>query len=172
VTAAAFCEAAARSLRAGSTLTAALTEAAGEQHGFGGAVAPVLDAVTRGRALADVLAEVDVDPATAEGLVLGVLHSCASLGGPAAAPLERVAMTLRTRAAIAEEHAAHSAQARLSAKVLTLVPVALLVLLAVTEANVRGALATGPGFAVVVAGAALNVAGWRWMQHVIGTGAS
>ena len=60
------------------------------------------------------------------GLAFTVLRSCARFGGPAAAPLERAAATLRARDAVAAEQQAQSAQARLSARVLTLVPIALL----------------------------------------------
>ena len=83
------------------------------------------------------------------GLAFTVLRSCARFGGPAAAPLERAAATLRARDAVAAEQLAQSAQARLSARVLTLVPVALLALLAITDPKVRAAVATPAGLAVV-----------------------
>ena len=101
-------------------------------------------------------------------MAISVLRTCADLGGPAAAPFERVAATLRTRAAILEEQQVHSAQALLSARVMTLVPVALLALLAVTEPTVRSSLGTPLGLTVVVAGAVLNLVGWTWMRHIIG----
>ena len=56
----------------------------------------------------------------ASSLALGVLHACADLGGPAAQPLDRTASTLRARAADLADREVHSAQARLSAVVLTL----------------------------------------------------
>ncbi len=97
-----------------------------------------------------------------------VLRSCARFGGPAAAPLQRAAATLRARDAVAAEQQAQSAQARLSARVLTLVPIALLVLLAFTDPKVRSALTTPAGVAVVTFGGMLNVAGALWMRRIIG----
>ena len=144
VEAAAWCDDLARALRAGATLGRAIVDVTGEHPGVAVVMAPVLRAMERGHPVATGLTTVEHDPG-ALGLALVVLQSCSELGGPAAAPLERVAATLRTRAAIEDEHQAHSAQARLSAQVLTLVPVALLALLAVTEPNVRGALATQRG---------------------------
>lgn len=165
-----WCEDMARSLRAGATLSVALEEATAQREAVRPAVSPVLGAIARGRALADAVGAADaaaLDPAAATGLALTVVRSCADLGGPAAAPLERVAATLRTRAAIADEQLAHSAQAQLSARVLTLVPVALLAMLALTEDNVRGALGTPAGYTAVTLGAILNIVGWRWMQRII-----
>ena len=97
-----------------------------------------------------------------------MLRSCAELGGPAASPLERVAATLRGRNAIREEQLAQSAQARMSARVMTMVPVGMLALLAGTDPNVRTAIGTPPGFAAVSVGAILNVTGWWWMQRIVG----
>lgn len=166
-----WCEDVARSLRAGAALVVAIAEATPVAATIRPAIEPMLTALGRGRPLADAVGATDtatLDPASPTGLALTVVRSCADLGGPAAAPLERVATTLRMRSAIADEQRAHSAQAQLSARVLTVVPVALLALLAMTEPNVRGALATPPGYAAVTAGAILNMVGWRWMQRIIG----
>ena len=96
-----------------------------------------------------------------------VLRTCAELGGPAAGPLDRVAAMLRVRAAVADEQAAQSAQARLSARVLTVVPVALLGLLLVTDHRVRVAVATAAGGAAIAAGLGLNLVGWWWMRRIV-----
>lgn len=167
-----WCDDAARAVRAGAALVVALGEATDAHPAMTPIIAPVLAAAGRGRPLAeavDAAADDARDPASATGLALTVVRSCAQLGGPAAAPLERVAATLRTRAAVAGELRAHSAQAELSARVLTTVPVALLAILAATEPNVREAVRTPAGAAAVGAGAALNVAGWRWMRRIIGS---
>ena len=97
-----------------------------------------------------------------------MLRSCARFGGPAAAPLERAAAALRARDAVAAEQRAQSAQAQLSARVLTLVPIALLAILTTTDAKVRAALGTPAGAAVVLLGAVLNGAGALWMRRIIG----
>ena len=131
-------------------------------------VAPVVQQVRRGESLVGALDAAGVDPASAVGLAFTVLRSCARFGGPAAAPLERAAATLRARDAVAAEQRAHSAQARLSARVLTLVPIALLILLAITDGNVRAAVATPAGATVVALGGVLNAAGALWMRRIIG----
>ena len=61
-----------------------------------------------------------------------------------------------------------SAQARLSARVLTVLPVGTLTLLAVVEPSTRDALGTPAGGACLVAGGFANLVGWWWMRRVIG----
>lgn len=163
---AAWCDHAARALRSGASLTAAIADATALQPAMSPVTGPILRRVGRGHSLLDAL---DIgDAATAPGLALTVLRSCARFGGPAAAPLERAATTLRSRAAIAEEQLAQSAQAKLSARVLTLVPLALLAVLAATDPKVRSAITTPTGLTVVFVGAALNVTGAMWMRRIIG----
>jgi tight adherence protein B len=116
----------------------------------------------------DALDSSPVDPAGPAGLAFTVLRSSARFGGPAAIPLERAAAALRVRAAVAAEQQAQSAQAQLSARVLTLVPIALLGLLVVTDAKVRAALGTPAGLGVVVLGGLLNIGGALWMRRIIG----
>lgn len=163
-----WCDDVARALRSGDALSSAIAQATAAHPALGSTISPVLDAIRRGRSLAAALAAQPVDSASPVALAISVLRTCADLGGPAAAPLERVAATLRTRAAISEEHRAHSAQALLSARVLTMVPLALLGLLVVVEARVRASLGTPAGLAAVGAGVVLNVTGWRWMRRIIG----
>lgn len=164
-----WCDHAARSLRSGASLTAAIADATANQPAMASVIEPVLLRVGRGRSLLDALDIGDV--ATATGLALTVLRSCAQFGGPAAAPLERAAATLRSRAAISDEQQAQSAQARLSARVLTFVPVALLLLLTVTDPKVRAATTTPAGLAVVTLGATFNAVGAWWMRRIIGRAA-
>jgi tight adherence protein B len=163
-----WCELVARSLRSGSSLTAAVTAGATAESAMATVVEPVVRHVTRGEPLVVALDRSGVEPASPAGLAFTVLRSCARFGGPAAIPLERAAATLRVRAAVAAEQRAQSAQAQLSARVLTLVPIALLGLLAVTDAKVRAAITTPAGLAVVVLGGLLNVAGALWMRRIIG----
>ncbi len=100
-------------------------------------------------------------------VALTVARACAASGAPAAEPLDRAAAALRARAVEAAERATHSAQARLSAVVMTVLPAAMLLVLLATSGPVRGAVATPIGLGCVVAGALLNAAGWRWMQRII-----
>lgn len=99
-------------------------------------------------------------------LAMAAVATCAAIGGPAAPTLERVATTLRTRAALADEIATQSAQARLSALVLTLVPIALLIVLVCADSNVRLQLQRPIGITTIVGGAAFNLAGWLWIRHL------
>jgi tight adherence protein B len=163
-----WCELVARSLRSGSSLTAAVTAGATAESSMATVVEPVVRHVTRGEPLVVALDGSGVDLASPAGLAFTVLRSCARFGGPAAIPLERAAATLRVRAAVAAEQQAQSAQAQLSARVLTLVPIALLGMLAVTDAKVRAVITTPAGLAVVVLGGLLNVAGALWMRRIIG----
>jgi Flp pilus assembly protein TadB len=163
-----WCDQLARALRSGSSLTAAVVDAAEADAPMSRVVAPIARQVRRGAALAAALDQTTIDPASAAGLALTVLRSCARFGGPAAAPLERAAMTLRARDAVLAEQQVHSAQARLSARVLTLVPVVLLALLVTTDGKVRAAAVTPAGLGAVSLGVVLNAAGSFWMRRIIG----
>ena len=111
---------------------------------------------------------IDDGPATPVGLLAPVIVAAAELGGSAAAPLERVAVTLLARAAEREERRASSAQARLSARVLTLMPFGVLASLAAAEPSIREVLATPAGLTCVVVGSGLNLLGWWWARRLIG----
>jgi len=101
-------------------------------------------------------------------LASAVIATSASLGGANAQALDRAAAALRLRVADGQERAAHSAQARMSAHVLTLVPLGFLVMMVTIDPNVRGAVASPSGAAIVAVGLLLNGAGWLWMRTVIG----
>jgi tight adherence protein B len=163
-----WCELVARALRSGSSLSRAIAAGAAVDSAMAPIAATVMRQAGRGEPLVVALDAVGVDPSSAAGLAVAVLRSCARFGGPAAAPLQRAAATLRARDAVLAEQRAHSAQARLSARVLTLIPIALLALLATTDATVRAAIATPAGATVVVLGAALNGVGSLWMRRIIG----
>jgi tight adherence protein B len=165
-----WCEQVARTVRAGSSLASAVAQTGTHVPAAGAAFHPAVRAMRRGRGLADALGEIDdaADPASAVGLVIPVLTACALLGGPAAMPLDRVAATLHARSAERAERRTSSAQARLSARVLTTLPVGVLALLAVVEPAVRASLTTGAGVTCVLVGGAINVAGWCWMRRLIG----
>jgi tight adherence protein B len=171
---ASWCEHAARAVRSGRSVTAAIEQATDDVPELEPTMAPVVSAVRRGRPLGDAIGVLGATarstrralPATT--LVASVLSACLELGGPIAPPLDRVGGVLRTRAALADEQQAQSAQARLSARVLTIVPLALLGLLAVSDAKVRAAIGTPAGMAAVTLGAILNSVGWWWMRRIVG----
>lgn len=180
-----WCERTARHVRSGSSLTHAVALAADavDANGYrssGGGADSATPAPSSVPAALRALAE-DLDRGTALGaavdrqspcgvpaidLALTAVATCAAIGGPAAPALERVATTLRTRAALTDEIATQSAQARLSAMVLTLVPVALLIVLVCADGDVRLQLQRPVGISTIVAGAAFNLAGWLWIRHL------
>ena len=165
---AAWCERVATGVRAGSSLTRAVIDAdAATASGLRPFPGTGL-ALVRGRSLADALEPASDDPAGAVALLTPVMIAAAELGGPAAGALDRVADTLVARAAEREERRTNSAQARLSARVLTTLPFAVLAVLLLTEPTIRATLATPAGITCLAIGCTLNGLGWWWMRHVIG----
>jgi tight adherence protein B len=163
-----WCEQAARSLRGGASLSRAIGDASAATPAAATAFAPALHALGRGRGLPGAIATLSADPSTPVGLVVPVLQACAELGGPAAVPLERTAAVLHGRAAEDAERRTASAQARLSARVLTLLPIGTLGVLVLAEDATRDALSTPAGIACATAGGVCNVTGWWWMRRIIG----
>jgi tight adherence protein B len=96
-----------------------------------------------------------------------VLGAAAQLGGSASVPLERFAATMRQHVSDDLERAAQSAQAKMSARVLTTVPLVMLTVLVATDADVRDVLAAPSGGGVVAAGLALNAVGAWWMRRIV-----
>ncbi len=165
--AAEWCDDIARRVRSGSSLRDAVAGAPADAA-VGRATTPLLLALDRGQSLADA-----VDRVHAAGphlhLALGVLAAAGRIGGPSAASIDRAAVLLRQRAADLEERLTQAAQARLSTHVMTAVPLVMLAVLVVTDADVR-AVATSPtGATCITVGLALNAAGWWWMHHIVRT---
>ncbi|MDO8364329.1 MAG: hypothetical protein Q7V88_15665 [Actinomycetota bacterium] len=149
--------------RTGSSLTAALERALARHRPEGGAMHPGATTATI------VTARVgDAD----EAVVVQAIATAHALGGPVAATLDAAAALLRERAAIRGEAAAHSAQARLSARVLTGVPVAFAAWSLLASASFRAALLSSVGLVSAAAGALCNLAGWWWMRRIVGRAAA
>jgi tight adherence protein B len=163
---AAWCDRLARATRSGATLTAALRDA--EPPARGDAVARIVLRLDRGASLSDAVRLDGGDPNL--DLALTVVRACAEQGGPPSEPIDRVAATLRGRAADLAERRTQSAQARLSAAVMTLLPIAMLAVLLVSSATVRTVMSTRIGLLVLAAGLVLNLLGWRWMRRLIAGG--
>lgn len=145
-------------LRSGDSLITAWTTAIGE-------CAIVGEAVTPGRSVADTIAGTTTDPD--EAVVVQAIAAAAALGGPMAATIDAAAALLRERASIRAEALAHSAQARLSARVLTAVPLVFAAWSTVTSGSFRNSLATPIGFGCIALGGVLNLVGWRWMRRIV-----
>jgi tight adherence protein B len=161
---AALLDALSRRVRTGSSLSAALIDEARR----GGPFVAIARSVEDGASLADALESVrPVDADTA--LAVQALRAAAHLGGPVAATLDAAAAVLRERAAARAERAAHSAQARLSARLLTIVPLAFTAWNAISSRATRHLYVTNMAAGACAAtGILLNLAGWRWMRRIVG----
>lgn len=166
---AAWCEHAARGLRAGGSLSTAIGAAGAAAPGPGQVMLPAVDALHRGLSMAAALERLVPVAGTPQAVVTPVLRACVELGGQAAGPLDRVAANLHARADADAERVAHSAQARLSAQVLTVLPIGVFSLMALGEPSIRAASMSPIGLACILSGGALNLAGWWWMRRLIGT---
>lgn len=161
-----WCQRVASGLRSGSSLPSAFADACGAVPEVGAVFTPVTLAMDRGASLSRALDRVHHDDDSI-GLATATVRTCARLGGPAAEPLDRVAATLHGRAGACAERRVHSAQAELSAKVLTALPLVVLALLAATDADVRRALTLPSAQLCLTVGLALDVGGWWWMRRII-----
>ena len=75
---------------------------------------------------------------------------------------------LRDRRASAGERAIGAAQSRLSAQVLSVLPVAVTAWSLATDDRLRHVLVGTPvGPVCMVVGGALDLAGWRWMRRIV-----
>jgi len=168
-----WCDDVARRVRSGTSLSQALIESVPGDEVVRDATAPIRLAIERGRPVADAVANIDSGDPSPRGnrhlaTACSVIAVSARLGGASAAPLHRAAAALRLRAVDDAERLSHSAQARLSAHVLTVIPVGMLGLLVTTDPDVRAVVVEPIGTTCVTAGLALNATGWLWMRHTIG----
>ncbi|MGA0894308.1 MAG: hypothetical protein ACO3S5_06750 [Ilumatobacteraceae bacterium] len=102
-----------------------------------------------------------------EAVVLQVVGAAAAMGGPMALTIDAGASLLRERAAARADAIAHAAQARLSARVLTVVPVGFAAWSALTSGSFRTGIASAAGAASATIGAVLNGIGWWWMRSLV-----
>jgi Flp pilus assembly protein TadB len=162
-------EAVARAVRAGSSLRVALAEAG---DAVGGAVGAELRGVAgvaaRGVPLADALDRWARDRGDgAVALAAGALALAAEAGGTQARAVDGVAATLRERAAVDAEIRALSSQARLSAMVVAIAPVAFGALEAATDPRAAGfLLRPGLGWACLAGGLGLDALAAWWMAQL------
>ncbi len=164
----------ARLVRSGQALGAALADVAGERRD-GSLLGSIAARRTTGGSLLEAIAGAGRTPsdasATAEAdrrLVIAVLSAVVDAGGPGSAALDRAADTIRERDAIRSERIAHAAQARLSAQILSFLPLAFTGWTTMTDDRVaRFLLATPLGAACLATGIALDLAGWRWMHRLV-----
>lgn len=162
--AAAVLDTAAREVRSGSSVGLAL-RAALTQHT---SILPELtERLRRGEPVAGA-ADGTLSRHPAEAVLLQTVRTAVRTGGPVADTFDRGAEVLRERVAWANERRAHGAQARLSATLLTLVPVGFAALGFVASARVRTAYSEVPATVpLTVLGVLVNAAGWSWMRRLI-----
>lgn len=153
-----YLDAVAAQIRGGTGVRAAAAVVADEQRPQGVAVASLLRV--------ERLQSANVDDPD-EAVVVQALVAALQLGGTPAAVVQAGANVLRERAAVRAEALVHSAQARLSARVLTLVPVGFAAWCAVGSTAFRRALLTPAGLVSAALGALTNAIGWWWMRRVV-----
>ncbi|MEX0846396.1 MAG: type II secretion system F family protein [Ilumatobacteraceae bacterium] len=96
------------------------------------------------------------------------LRLCHATGGAAAEVLDRAVAVARERRAWAAERRAQASQARLSARLLTVLPLVFAGWGVVSSAQVRSAYATSPiVVACTLVGLVLNGVGWWWMRRLV-----
>jgi len=171
---AAWCDDLARSLRHGSTLRSALTQVVPHDEPLARQTLVLQRHIERGASVhdacdrwADAMASSHQPGTDAVEMLAAVLGAAATVGGSAAAPIDRCAAAMRQRTSDDLERAAQSAQARMSARVLTIVPLAVLALLLATDDGVRDVVTRPAGATVVIAGLGLNAAGAWWMRRIV-----
>ena len=153
-----FLDTVASEVRTGHSLRAAFTAALDRHHPDGTVLRP-------GAGVDDLHAAASLEPD--EAMAIRALVTAARLGGPMAVGLHGAAAVIREREAVRAEAAAHSAQARLSARVLTAVPLVFCAWSWCTSASFRATMSTAPGVTAATLGGILNTTGWWWMRHIV-----
>ncbi|HEX6596550.1 MAG TPA: type II secretion system F family protein [Acidimicrobiales bacterium] len=162
-------EAVARALRSGASLRQAVAEAAGATPGRLGRELDVVAAqVERGAMLLDALEALAVRrPLPGVRLAVAALCLGVETGGAQARAVDGVATTLRDRMAVAAEVRALSSQARVSAVVIGLAPVAFGGFAATTDPRTAQFMFHTPaGLMLLAVGVILDGLGWLWMQRL------
>ncbi len=166
-----------RSVRRGTTLRQTLVDVAPTAPALTIATEPLRHRLQRGAGVVEaserwaaLFAESDHRHDRQLVAVAAVLSIATSVGGGAAAPLDRLAAAMRQSAADDLERGAQSAQALISARVLTFVPIVMCALLLVIDPDVRDEVRSTTGAALLFSGLLLNLVGGWWMRRVITSG--
>jgi tight adherence protein B len=163
------CDEMSRRLRSGQSLAAAIIGSADAKGG------PFVTGIARSARLGEQLsgaierAAALVTDADTE-LVAQVLGVVAEHGGSQAEAIDRAAATLRERAALRAERAAQAASARLSTRVMTVLPVGFTGVVAAADPDVRAVLLGTPiGWSCIAVGLGLNLIGRAWARRAVGS---
>lgn len=157
-------------LRSGRSLVQALT-VAGEEVGppLGRILAEAADRATLGVPVDEVLEDLSERIGGQDArLVTGVLRLHRRTGGALAASLDDLARRLRARRDGARELRSLTAQARLSAAILGLLPFGFFLFLSVVaRRDVESAYRTTAGASAIGVGLALQGAAFVWIRHIL-----
>ena len=164
-----FLDAIARDVRSGFSLASSFVQCSDQQSDDNHWSQPVAQQCLRGVVLADALVECALPTWTPEIRFASRTLAVASVGGAGVAPaLEHSASVLREQQALMLDRDVQAAQAQLSTKVLTWLPIAVFAWIAITDPIARMFLLSTPlGMCCVATGITLNVSGRKWMSHVV-----
>ena len=164
-----FLDAIARDVRSGFSLASSFVQCSDQQSDDNHWSQPVAQQCLRGVVLADALVECALPTWTPEIRFASRALAVASAGGAGVAPaLEHSASVLREQQGLMLDRDVQAAQAQLSTKVLTWLPIAVFAWIAITDPIARSFLLSTPaGMCCVATGITLNVSGRKWMSRVV-----
>ena len=164
-----FLDAIARDVRSGFSLASSFVQCSDQQLDDNHWSQPVAQQCLRGVVLADALVECALPTWTPEIRLASRALAVASAGGAGVAPaLEHSASVLREQQGLMLDRDVQAAQAQLSTKVLTWLPIAVFAWIAITDPIARSFLLSTPaGMCCVATGITLNVSGRKWMSRVV-----
>jgi tight adherence protein B len=159
-------------LRTGGTIATAIRGVAFGDSALAGDLQRIVARVEIGASLDDALrAWVRERPIAGVDSLAGALAVCARTGGPAADALDGLSSALRDRLAVIAEAHALSAQARMSAIVIGVAPVAYLAWSTLIDpSTLHTLIGTNAGRACVLFGGALECLGLWWMRRIVRAG--
>ena len=165
-----FLDAIARDVRSGFSLAASFVQCSDRQTENESWSQPVARRLLHGITLSDALLECALPTWTPEIRFASRTLALASAGGSGVAhALEHSASILREQHGLALDRDVQSAQAQLSTKVLTWLPIAVFAWICATDPVARLFLLSTPaGIGCVATGITLNVSGRKWMTRVVG----
>jgi tight adherence protein B len=158
-----------RRLRSGQSLATAIIDSS--DAGGGALLAAIARSSRLGAQLPDAIEQAAVSLTDADTqLVAQVLGVVAEHGGSQAEAIDRAATTLRERDALWAERSAQAASARLSTRVMTVLPIGFTGVIAATDPDVRRVLFRTPiGWSCIALGLGLNLLGRTWARRAVGS---
>jgi tight adherence protein B len=153
-----------RDVRSGVSLRPALIDATGQQPELLGGLH---DLLVRGVPVRQALDQLAGTQTGDERFVVHGLRLAADTGGATADTLDRVVAVVRERQAWRAERHAQAAQARLSARMLTVLPMVVAIWALASGPRVRQAYALPATGVLTTLGVMLNIVGWWWMRRLV-----